>query len=85
VAATDFWGIDIVYPHFSEEGYEVTYNPKHQWYYKKGMTKDDIAVFKLDDNLATVAKLSPHTAFFDPTSSGDCNRASIEVRAIVIG
>jgi hypothetical protein len=45
-----------VYPHFSEEGFEITYNPTHRWYYKKGMTKDEVAVFKLDDNLATVAK-----------------------------
>jgi hypothetical protein len=55
-ATTDLWQIDIVYPHFSEEGYEVTFNPAHQWFYKKGMTKDDIALFKLDDNLPTVAK-----------------------------
>ena len=56
ITASDLWKIDIVYPHFSEEGYEVTYNPAHRWFYKKGMSKDDVVLFKLDDNLATVAK-----------------------------
>ena len=55
IAATDLWNIDIVYPHFSEEGYELTYNPTHRWFYKKGMSKDDAVLFKLGDNLATAA------------------------------
>jgi len=85
MATTDLWQVDLVYPHFSEEGYEVTFNPAHQWFYKKGMTKDDIALFKLDDNLPTVAKFAPHTAFLDLSASRDCRRASIEVRAIIVG
>jgi hypothetical protein len=56
IATTDLWKIDIVYPHFSEEGYEVTHNPTQRWFYKKGMSKDEVVVFKLDDSLATVAK-----------------------------
>ncbi|OCT49046.1 hypothetical protein CLCR_05125 [Cladophialophora carrionii] len=48
--------IDIVYPHLSEEGFEVTHNPAHRWYYKTGMSKDDIVLFKIDDNLEGVAR-----------------------------
>lgn len=55
IATTDLKKIDIVYPHFSEEGFELTYNPAHRWFYKKDMLKDDIVLFKLDDNLSTVA------------------------------
>jgi hypothetical protein len=53
---TDLCNIDIVYPHFSEEGYELTYNPTHRWFYKKGMSKDDAVLFKLGDNLTTAAQ-----------------------------
>lgn len=56
VATEDLCGIDIVYPHFSEEGYELKYNPAHQWFYKKGMSKDEAVVFKLGDNLSTAAQ-----------------------------
>ncbi|KIW78088.1 hypothetical protein Z517_07921 [Fonsecaea pedrosoi CBS 271.37] len=81
----DLHRIDIVYPHFSEEGFEVTYNPAHRWYCKKGMSKDDIVLFKIDDNLEGVARFAPHTAFIDPSVSGNTKRASIEVRAIICG
>ena len=56
ITPKDLHRIDIVYPHFSEEGFEVTYNPAHRWYYKKGMSKDDIVLFKIDDNLEGVAR-----------------------------
>jgi hypothetical protein len=56
ITPNDLHRIDIVYPHFSEEGFEVTHNPAHRWYYKKGMSKDDIVLFKIDDNLETVAR-----------------------------
>ena len=56
ITPTDLHRIDIVYPHFSEEGFEVMYNPAHRWYYKKGMSKDDIVLFKIDDNLEGVAR-----------------------------
>lgn len=85
IATTDLWNIDIVYPHFSEEGYELTYSPTHRWFYKKGMSKDDAVLFKLGDNLTTAAQSTPHAAFIDPSASDNCKRASIEVRAIIIG
>ncbi|KAF2724186.1 hypothetical protein K431DRAFT_154192 [Polychaeton citri CBS 116435] len=85
IATTDLWKVDIVYPHFCDEGYEMTYNPDHRWFYKKGISKDDVVLFKLGDNSSTAAKFSPHTAFIDPSASSECKRASIELRAIIVG
>jgi len=41
--------MDIVYPHFVDEVYEVRFNPSHRWFYKRGMGADDVAIFKLHD------------------------------------
>lgn len=47
--------MDIVYPHFVDEAYEVRYNPAHRWFYKKGMTQEDAIIFKLYDSLTSEA------------------------------
>ncbi len=98
--------MDIVYPHFVDEAYEVKHNPSHRWFYKKGMTQDDVIVFKLFDSLRSEATgespdgaclvstvacsltcvVCPHSAFLDPSAPlGTPRRASIEVKAIVLG
>jgi hypothetical protein len=46
---------DIIFPHYSDEAYEVTFNPAHRWFYKKGMHWDDVLLFKLGDNSPTEA------------------------------
>jgi hypothetical protein len=51
----DLVPMDIVYPHFVDEAYEVKYNPAHRWFYKKGMTQEDVIVFKLYDSLRSEA------------------------------
>jgi hypothetical protein len=51
----DLVPMDIVYPHFVDEAYEVKYNPAHRWFYKKGMTQEDVIVFKLYDSLKSEA------------------------------
>ena len=51
--------MDIVYPHFVDEAYEVKYNPSHRWFYKKGMTQEDVIVFKLYDSLRSEATGKP--------------------------
>ena len=51
----DLVPMDIVYPHFVDEAYEVKYNPSHRWFYKKGMTQEDVIVFKLYDSLRSEA------------------------------
>jgi len=78
--------MDIVYPHFIDEAYEVKYNPAHRWFYKRGMTQDDVIVFKLYDSMKSEATVCPHSAFVDPSVPSDTpRRASIEVKAIVLG
>ncbi|KAL2123769.1 hypothetical protein VTJ04DRAFT_134 [Mycothermus thermophilus] len=82
----DLVPMDIVYPHFVDEAYEVRYNPAHRWFYKKGMTQEDAIIFKLYDSLTSEATVCPHSAFVDPTAPKDAPaRASIEVKAIILG
>ncbi|KAL2142847.1 hypothetical protein VTI28DRAFT_678 [Corynascus sepedonium] len=82
----DLVPMDIVYPHFVDEAYEVKHNPSHRWFYKKGMTQEDVIVFKLFDSLGSEATVCPHSAFVDPSApSNTPRRASIEVKAIVLG
>jgi len=50
------------------------------------MTTDEVIIFKLDDSADGVAKCTAHGAFDDPTASTrSIHRASIEVRAIIVG
>ncbi|KAK4176800.1 hypothetical protein QBC36DRAFT_328522 [Triangularia setosa] len=82
----DLVPMDIVYPHFVDEAYEVKHNPAHRWFYKKGMQQEDVIVFKLFDSLTSEATVCPHSAFVDPSAPADApRRASIEVKAIVLG
>jgi hypothetical protein len=43
--------MDVVYPHFVDEVYEVLHNPSHRWFYKKEMGLDDAVIFKLYDTI----------------------------------
>ena len=45
----------MVFPHYCDEAYEVKHSPTHRWFYKKDMEWDDVLLFKLGDNLETVA------------------------------
>ncbi|KAK0736476.1 hypothetical protein B0T21DRAFT_180925 [Apiosordaria backusii] len=51
----DLVPMDIVYPHFVDEAYEVKHNPSHRWFYKKGMQQEDVIIFKLFDSLTSEA------------------------------
>jgi hypothetical protein len=55
VDPSDLVAMDIVYPHFTDEAYEVKYNPSHRWFYKRGMTQEDVIVFKLFDSMKSEA------------------------------
>jgi hypothetical protein len=102
VREDDLVKTDIIFPHYQDEAYEVIYNPAHRWFYKKGMSLEDVIIFKLDDNSETEARCKfpktypsprwltdlvwPHSAFKDPSVAlGAPKRASIEVRAIIMG
>ncbi|KAH7348509.1 hypothetical protein BKA65DRAFT_550582 [Rhexocercosporidium sp. MPI-PUGE-AT-0058] len=82
----DLVAADIIFPHYQDEAYEVLYNPKQRWFYKKGMDWDDVIVFKLGDSQADEAPLCPHSAFIDHSvPNGTPARKSIEIRAMIIG
>ncbi|KAF5342806.1 hypothetical protein D9758_013367 [Tetrapyrgos nigripes] len=60
------------------------YNPGQKWKYLRGMTPDDIVLIKCHDSREDVARLTPHTAFEDPTTPPDAlPRESIELRSLV--
>lgn len=85
VAAADLIPADILFPHYCDEGYEITHNVNHRWFYKRNMGIDDVIVFKHHDSSDTEASFCPHAAFIDHTVPADTPpRASIELRAILI-
>ncbi|XP_014554917.1 hypothetical protein COCVIDRAFT_28091 [Bipolaris victoriae FI3] len=85
VAIKDLVPADILFPHYCDEGYEVTHNVNHRWFYKRNMGIDDVIVFKHYDSIDTEASFCPHAAFVDHTVPPNTPpRASIELRAIVI-
>lgn len=46
----DLVGADIVFPHYCDEGYEVLHSPHHRWFYKRGMSINEVLMFKLYDS-----------------------------------
>lgn len=85
--------------HDSLDGYEargetlaVAPNEKHQFYYAKDMTPDEVMLLKCFDSYGEgmpqgktgIALRTPHTAFVDPATPKDApGRQSIEVRCLV--
>ncbi|KAF2255186.1 hypothetical protein BU26DRAFT_527983 [Trematosphaeria pertusa] len=83
----------------STEGYEVkgetlsiAPNDKHQFYYMKDMTPDEVMLLKcfdswgegMRDGVKGLALRTPHTAFVDPQTPADApGRQSIEVRCLI--
>ncbi|QKX60517.1 uncharacterized protein TRUGW13939_07662 [Talaromyces rugulosus] len=84
----DIVPIDVVYPHYAEESFEIRHSLSHQWFWKSGMKHDDIMLIKLFDN-----KMDPNNAFYaphgswrDPNARNDAPpRRSIELRCMVFG
>lgn len=85
VPDTDLVPIGLIYPTRRGETYAVKHNSAHRWYYKKGLTPDEVLLIKcFDSKTDGRARRVPHTAFEDPTSSADAPaRESIEVRCLV--
>jgi hypothetical protein len=64
-------------------GFNLSYSPRHRWYYAPQMQPDEILAFKLFDSDRSRVQLTGHTAFDDPTAAPDAPpRESIEVRTI---
>ncbi|CCF33818.1 hypothetical protein CH063_05929 [Colletotrichum higginsianum] len=65
---------------------EVRYGEGHKWFYKSGMTPDDVLVFKtFDSKTDGRARRVAHSAFQETPSAADGlpGRQSIELRAFV--
>lgn len=64
-------------------GFNLSYSPRHRWYYAPRMQPDEILAFKLFDSDRTRVQWTGHTAFDDPTAAADAPpRESIEIRTI---
>ncbi|KAI0822266.1 hypothetical protein BC628DRAFT_1421948 [Trametes gibbosa] len=74
----------LIYPHREGGTYSVRYNPEHRWYYLADQSPEEVVLIKCYDSEEDRARLTPHTAFPDPTAPKDApHRQSIEVRALV--
>ncbi|KAH8109935.1 hypothetical protein DFH11DRAFT_1623969 [Phellopilus nigrolimitatus] len=74
------------YPDRDGETFSVKYNAAYKWKYLRGMDTDEVVLIKCFDSIddGSVAVLTPHTAFIDPTTPPDAPlRQSIELRALV--
>ncbi|POS71206.1 hypothetical protein DHEL01_v210401 [Diaporthe helianthi] len=68
------------------ETLSVRYNEAHRWYYKSGLTPEEVLLIKcFDTKTDGRARRLPHTAFVDPDTDREDvpKRESIEVRALV--
>lgn len=64
-------------------GFNLSYNPRHRWYYAPLMQPDEVLVFKLFDSDRSRVQWTGHTAFDDPTAAPDAPaRESFEIRTI---
>jgi hypothetical protein len=67
---------------WSFEGLVVAHNPRHQWHFFPGLTRDEAIVFKTHDTDPSRAHHVPHVAFDLPGCPADAApRVSIEMRA----
>lgn len=85
IALNDLVASDLVYPDKVGETYALVFNPRHRWYYFPRMTPDEYLLLKIYDSAGdSIARLSAHTAFDDPTSAIDAPaRRSVELRALL--
>ncbi|KAK1223373.1 hypothetical protein PQX77_013772 [Marasmius sp. AFHP31] len=77
---------DLKFPDRDGQTFVVKYNPDHKWKYVRGLTPEELILIKCYDSIedGSVAVLTPHTAFEDPTTpAGTPPRESIELRALV--
>ena len=81
---TDLVPTTLRYPDREGETLSVRYNPNHKWYYLSNQTPDEVTLIKCYDSELDRARLTPHSAFLDKSSSPELpTRESIEVRCLV--
>lgn len=90
VPETDIVLVPVQFPDHRTEAVEVRPPPPgrpHRWYFKDGMTSEDVLVFKQVESYgaAGVPRRVPHCAFRDPRflEGRGAPRQSVEVRAMV--
>lgn len=83
VPDADLVGAEMTEDDFVGESWVVRHNPDHQWFYKHGMTPQDVLLIKCFDSDEAVARRSLHSAFEDPVYRECESRQSIEVRCLV--
>lgn len=85
IALTDLVPSDLVYRDKIGETYAFVFNPAHRWYYFPHMTPDEVLLLKIYDSAGdSIARLTAHTAFDDPSSPPDAPaRRSIELRSLL--
>ena len=59
----------LIYPHFEGETYSVKHNPEHKWYFLSDQTPEEVLLIKCFDSETDKARLTPHSAFLDTTST----------------
>ncbi|KAF2682293.1 hypothetical protein K458DRAFT_444352 [Lentithecium fluviatile CBS 122367] len=75
---------ELIYPNRRGETYAVKYDPEHRWFYKSGLSPNEVLFIKcFDSKLDGRARRVPHTAFHVPGTEDKEGRESIEVRALV--
>ncbi|KAF1848187.1 uncharacterized protein K460DRAFT_333958 [Cucurbitaria berberidis CBS 394.84] len=75
---------ELIYPNRRGETYAVKHDAGHRWFYKSGLTPDEVLLIKcFDSKLDGRARRVPHTAFHVPGTEDKEGRESIEVRALV--
>jgi len=81
----DLVHVTFKYPHRDGETLAVKYSENLKFYYKSMLDTDEVILIKCFESKADGrARLTPHTAFVDPTSPPTARaRESIEVRALV--
>lgn len=67
---------------FSFEGYVVTHDPAHRWFWFSDLQPTEAIIFKTSESDPAIAQCIPHVAFDNPNAPDDAPpRVSIEMRA----
>lgn len=76
--------VELIYPNRRGETLSVKHDVGHRWYYKSGLTPEEVLLIKcFDSKLDGRARRVPHTAFDVPDREDREGRESIEIRALV--
>ncbi|KAE9387881.1 hypothetical protein BT96DRAFT_927362 [Gymnopus androsaceus JB14] len=82
----DLFPMTLKFPGGPGETYAVKWSPQHRWCYLRGMTPDEVVLFKCYDsaNDKSIVNFNAHSSFIDPTTPTDAPlRESIELRAML--